>query len=150
MMPACDQAVCVRAANQSDAEALAHLSGELGYPVTAVQVRERLAFIERKRDHATFVAVVPDRGVVGWIQLAEVRALEVEPRAEITGLVVDSAYRSAGVGRLLVARGEAWARENGLPMIGVRSNVVRERAHSFYERLGYSVVKSQKVFRKSL
>jgi ribosomal protein S18 acetylase RimI-like enzyme len=143
-------AICVRAATQGDAEALAHLSGELGYAVTATQVRERLAYVERKHDHATFVAVAPDKGVVGWIQLSESRPLEVEPRAEITGLVVDSGYRSAGVGRLLVERGEVWSRERGLQTIGVRSNVVRERAHSFYERLGYAVVKSQKVFRKSL
>lgn len=149
-MPTGEKSVCARAANRSDAESLARLSGQLGYPVTEAQVRERLSFVERKDDHATFVAVAPERGVVGWIQLSEVRALEVEPRAEITGLVVDSAYRSAGVGRLLVERGEAWARERGLPAIGVRSNVVRERAHSFYERLGYSVVKSQKVFRKNL
>ena len=140
----------MRAATESDAEALADLSAELGYPVTAAQVRERLAFVEKKEGHATFVAVAPEKGVVGWIQLSEVRALEVEPRAEITGLVVDSACRGAGVGRLLVARGEAWARGQGLQNIGVRSNVVRERAHSFYERLGYAVVKSQKVFRKRL
>ena len=149
-MPASDKPVCVRAARQDDTQALAHLSGELGYPVTAAQVRERLGAIEGKHDHATFVAVAPEKEVVGWIQLSEVRALEVEPRAEITGLVVDSGYRSAGVGRLLVERGEAWARERGLQTIGVRSNVVRERAHAFYERLGYAVVKSQKVFRKSL
>jgi GNAT superfamily N-acetyltransferase len=54
------------------------------------------------------------------------------------------------VGRRLVERGEAWAREKGLNTIGVHSNVVRERAHSFYLRLGYAVTKSQKVFRKSL
>jgi len=32
----------------------------------------------------------------------------------------------------------------------VRSNIVRERAHDFYLRLGYTITKSQKVFRKKL
>lgn len=88
--------------------------------------------------------------VLGWIQAMETRSLESEPRAEITGLVVDSRHRGAGAGRLLVQRVEAWARARGFAVIGVRSNVIRERAHTFYERLGYAVVKSQKVFRKPL
>jgi hypothetical protein len=50
----------------------------------------------------------------------------------------------------LVERGEAWARQRGLAAIGVRSNIIRERAHIFYERLGYTVTKTQKVFRKTL
>ena len=58
--------------------------------------------------------------VIGWIHLSEARTLESDPRAEITGLVVDSDHRSAGVGRLLVERGEEWARQRGLAVIGVR------------------------------
>jgi GNAT superfamily N-acetyltransferase len=142
--------ISVRAASQNDADALAYLAGELGYPSSVAQIRERLAAVDGNPDYATFVAVAANNSVVGWIQLCRLRALEIEPRAEITGLVVDSRGRGAGVGRLLVERGEAWARENGLREMGVRSNVVRERAHSFYLRLGYTVVKSQKVFRKSL
>jgi len=64
--------------------------------------------------------------------------------------VVNSKFRSAGAGRLLVERGEEWARQRGLAVIGVRSNIIRERAHIFYERLGYTVTKTQKVFRKTL
>ena len=144
------ESISVRVASQEDAEALARLSGELGYPSTAAQIRERLAAVEANSGYATFVAVTPEDRVIGWIQLCLVRALEIEARVEITGLVVDSGRRSGGVGRLLVDRGEAWARENGLRVIGVRSNVVRERAHRFYQWLGYEVVKSQKVFRKRL
>lgn len=143
------ESISVRAASQNDTDALAHLAGELGYHSSVAQIRERLAAVEGSPDYATFVAVA-NNSVVGWIQLCRLRALEIEPRAEITGLVVDSRSRGAGVGRLLVERGEAWAREKGLREMGVRSNVVRERAHSFYLRLGYTVVKSQKVFRKSL
>ena len=97
-----------------------------------------------------FVAVIDGDAVIGWINLSEAHTLETEPRAEITGLVVDSNFRSAGAGRLLVERGEEWARQRGLRVIGVRSNIIRERTHMFYERLGYAMTKTQKVFRKTL
>jgi len=140
----------VRAARKDDAEALARLSGELGYPSTAVQVRERLDAVEGDSRHATFVAAARAGEVFGWIELSEIRSLAHNPRAEITGLVVNSTQRGAGVGRLLVERGEAWACERGLKEIGVRSNVIRDQAHGFYVGLGYAVAKTQKVFRKPL
>jgi len=87
---------------------------------------------------------------VGWIHLSQVSTLGSDPRAEITGLIVDSEMRGAGAGRLLVERGEMWARERGLNSIGLHSNTIREQAHEFYVRLGYAVTKSQKVFRKTL
>ena len=148
-MPAA-KTIKVRPAKESDAEALAHLACELGYPTTASQVLERLCAVKGDDSRETFVAA-DDRGkILGWIQVAEARSLESEPRAEITGLVVDSRHRGAGIGQQLVEQGEAWARAKGFEVIGVRSNVTRERAHSFYQRLGYAVVKSQKVFRKPL
>ena len=140
----------IRPAVENDVEAIARLAGELGYPSTAAQVRKRLDAIERDAQQAAFVAEAPGGEVVGWIHLSQVGSLASDPRAEITGLVVDSGIRGAGVGGLLVERGETWAREIGLATIGVHSNILRERAHSFYLRLGYAVHKSQKVFRKTL
>jgi GNAT superfamily N-acetyltransferase len=140
----------IRAAGNHDAEAIARLAGELGYPSTAAQVRERLDTLAADPRQAVFVAQIRDQAVVGWIQLSEVDSVVDGPRAEIAALVVDSAHRGAGVGRLLVERGETWARERGLCTMGVRSNVIRERTHAFYGRLGYTVLKTQKVFRKRL
>jgi hypothetical protein len=34
--------------------------------------------------------------------------------------------------------------------MSVRSNVIRDRAHKFYERQGYEHYKTQKAFRKPL
>jgi GNAT superfamily N-acetyltransferase len=140
----------IRSAEDRDVTTLARLAGELGYPSTPEQVRERLAVIKAAPYLATFVAVTNGDAVIGWIQLSEVHSLESEPRAEITGLVVDSNFRGGGAGSLLVERGEDWARGRGLAVIGVRSNIVRERTHVFYERLGYAVTKTQKVFRKRI
>ena len=140
----------IRAPLKEDFEAVAHLAGELGYPSTPAEIQERLAAVAGDPHYATFVAADRDGNVLGWIQLSEVRPLAFGPRAEITGLVVAASKRGAGVGRLLVERGENWARERELTAIGLHSNVIRERAHEFYLRLGYRVTKSQKVFRKDL
>jgi predicted N-acetyltransferase YhbS len=140
----------VRAACKDDAEAIARLAGELGYPSTTAQVVERLRANEGNTRQAAFVAVIQGRGVVGWIHVSQVSTLGSDPRAEITGLVVDPEIRGAGVGSVLVKRGEAWARDRGLTAIGLHSNTIREQAHEFYLRLGYAVTKSQKVFRKTL
>jgi len=139
-----------RAAESRDVTAIARLAGELGYPSTAEQVKDRLAYLEGDLRHATFVAAVTEDEVIGWIHLSEVHSLASEPHAEITNLVVDSRFRGAGTGHMLVERGQRWARERGLAIIGVRSTIVRERAHDFDLRLGYTITKSQKVFRKKL
>jgi GNAT superfamily N-acetyltransferase len=69
-------------------------------------------------------------------------------RAEIMGLVVDPGARAQGLGRDLVNSAESWARERGLAVVTVRSNVARELSHPFYEALGYSREKTQHVYRK--
>lgn len=139
----------IREAMENDAAAISRLAEELGYPSTLEQIRERLASLNADR-HAVFVAVDGAGEVVGWIQVSEVRNLISGMRAEINGLIVSSAKRSAGTGLQLLERGERWARQKGLGTIGVQSNVVRERAHAFYLRHGYAVSKTQKAFRKEL
>src|SRR6267154_4044006 len=76
--------------------------------------------------------------------------LESEVRAEVNGLVVAEGQRSLGAGARLLAAAENWARKHGCKNMSVRSNVIRERAHKFYERDGYEHYKTQKSFRKPL
>jgi len=45
---------------------------------------------------------------------------------------------------------EAWTLEKGCTSVYLRSNVIRTRAHKFYKRIGYTIVKSQYAFRKNL
>ena len=47
-------------------------------------------------------------------------------------------------------KAEAWARKQGCGSVRLHSNVLRARAHAFYERLGYRLTKLQKAFRKEL
>ena len=52
-------------------------------------------------------------------------------------MVVDERERGSGVGALLLEEVEAWAASRGATDILVNSHLRRERAHRFYERLGY-------------
>jgi len=139
----------IRAANERDAAAVARLVVQLGYPLTPEGAQQRVINLGKDPDEALYVAVVESR-VVGLIQVSRTEALEYDPRAEIRALVVDEEHRGGGVGKALVARAEAWARERGLPVMRVRSNVKREQTRIFYERHGYAVTKTQNVFDKKL
>jgi GNAT superfamily N-acetyltransferase len=145
-----DKELKIRRAKHADAARIAELSGQLGYPATATQMRKRLLGIKPALQHAVFVADSPDDGVIGWVHASRQPLLEVDIRAEVNGLVVAQGQRSLGAGALLLAAAEDWARKHGCKSMSVRSNVIRERAHQFYERHGYEHYKTQKSFRKPL
>jgi GNAT superfamily N-acetyltransferase len=139
--------VKIRPATIDDAPMLAFLAGELGYPTSAEELQAR--FGQLTANDAVLVAVLGETPV-GWIHVTLVTLLESPRHAEIRGLVVLSALRSRGIGGSLVQYAESWARTSGVTRIRVRSNAVRERTHAFYERLGYTTTKTQKVFDKTL
>jgi GNAT superfamily N-acetyltransferase len=98
-----------------------------------------------------FVAESVDgAGVVGWLHVSVSNLLESDARAEVNGLIVAEGQRSAGAGAKLLDAAEKWARKRDCRAMNVRSNVIRERAHKFYEREGYEHYKTQKAFRKAL
>jgi GNAT superfamily N-acetyltransferase len=140
----------IRAAVPEDAEKIAALSTQLGYPSSADQVRNRLARIRKDVEHAVLVVELPGRPIVGWVHVCVSHLVESDPEAELGGLVVDEAHRGSGAGRLLMESAEEWARGKGLRSVYLRSNIIRKGAHEFYKRLGYHVVKTQYAFRKFL
>ena len=141
--------LAIRRATLADADALAHLTTELGYPTSGGEIRTRLAELLSRASQ--FIAVV-DRpeGIVGWVAAEERLLLESGRRAEVVGLVVASPVRRLGLGSLLVSAAEEWAQSRGLDTIFVRSNVLRDEAHPFYERLGYRRTKTQHAYIKRL
>jgi GNAT superfamily N-acetyltransferase len=139
----------IRPAAQKDCAALALLSHQLGYPAEAQEMRGRLRGLEGSADHAVFVAEQAGQ-VVAWLHVQKRSSLEVPDYAEITGMVVDEACRGLGLGAQLVQAAETWAKGCGLATLRVRSNVIREKTHSFYRKQGFTVAKSQMVFQKSL
>jgi N-acetylglutamate synthase-like GNAT family acetyltransferase len=123
----------IRAAKPADAEAIAHLSRELGYPAELKTIRERLRRILGRDDQRVVVAEVPNGGVCGWLQAHSSVAVESGLRVEIVGLIVSEKMRRRGVGRSLVAQ----------------SNAKRVESKVFYPSLGFLPSKTQVVYRKS-
>jgi len=140
----------IRLAQPSDHARIAQLAGQLSYPSTPEEIAHRLQGLQRTAEAAVFVAELDSGEIAGWIAVFVYRTVEADARAEVSGLVVDERFRSQRVGERLLARAEQWAREAGCRAIGLRSNIIRDRAHAFYERRGYAHVKTQKAFRKQL
>lgn len=140
----------IRLAKLEDARAIARLCEQLGYPTTPEEVSERLNPIRRDDEHALFVAESSGGKVIGWVHAYLCELVVAQRFAELGGLVVDEVHRRFGVGHCLMQEVERWAEERGCAEVRVRSNIIREEAHAFYESIGYSPVKTQRTFRKPL
>jgi N-acetylglutamate synthase-like GNAT family acetyltransferase len=91
-----DKELRIRRAKLQDAQRLAELATQLGYPSTAAQLCQRLRQISPASQNAVFVAEAKDAGVVGWLHVSKQALLESDIRAEVNGLVVKEGYRSRG------------------------------------------------------
>jgi ribosomal protein S18 acetylase RimI-like enzyme len=128
-------ALAIRSARASDAEVMASLLGQLGYPASAEAVAARLARLEGP---SQLVLVAETDRVVGLATLHVMATIEHDrPVARIGALVVDEAHRGLRLGEKLVQRLEAEARARDCCLLYVTSANPRCRAHSFYLRLGF-------------
>ena len=140
----------VRHASEPDADAIARLACELGYPTDTETMRMRIRAVLASRTDTLFVASDLSDLPVGWLHAHSAHLIESGFRVEILGLVVSPAARRTGIGRALVAEAERWATAIGADVIVVRSNIKREESHAFYPALGFHPTKTQHVYRKSL
>ena len=120
-----------------------------GYATSAEETAERLGRCSTPVEHAALVADEDGRAV-GWIHVALVTSLVSGLRRTSADWWSTRASRSSGIGAELLAAAETWAREHGATRMVVRSRMARERAHRFYEREGYALVKTSHVFEKRL
>lgn len=149
MPPQLPTGVTTRRARAADAAALADLCTQLGYPSGPQEIAERLDALDRQTDTVVCVAEAGQQ-VIGWVQGTLTELLVAARYVEIGGLVVDEQHRSRGIGRQLMAAAEQWARDQGCTEVRLRSNVIREGAHCFYEALGYRCIKTSLTFQKDL
>ena len=140
----------IRPATEADLGPMAELTTQLGYPVDPQALGERLADLRARTADEVLVAVDGNDGPIAWVHVALLATLEASHLAAINGLVVEEGRRSGGIGAALVDAAERWARGRGATAILVRSRSTRERAHRFYERMGYVEVKRSHVFEKPL
>ena len=136
----------IRRCRLDDAQAVAELATELGYPTDPEQAAARLASLLDRDEDALFAAEDEGGAVVGWLHVREERTLESEPLATLAGLVVAAPHRGQGFGKALLGAALAWAAERGLATLRVRSNVVRREAHRWYQAAGFKIQKAQVAF----
>jgi GNAT superfamily N-acetyltransferase len=136
--------VKVRSATIGDVPALTGLYRELhldDYSYRSPKPAEMVkAFrgIANNRDHQIVVAEM-DGQIIGTLHVMIFRHLGhgLKPVAVVENVVVASAYRSLGVGELMMAAADRIARRNRCYKMSLTTNVRRPRAHQFYERLGW-------------
>ena len=59
------------------------------------------------------------------------------PSAVVEGVAVDAAMRSNGIGREMMEQARLLCRVRGCYKMALSSNLKRERAHAFYDGLGF-------------
>lgn len=125
------------------------LSIQLGYEVEAKEFKNRFHLLERNQDHAQFVAV-DDGRAIGWIHLSLIYALIEDLRTEIKAFVIDEKYRGRRVGRLMIDYTKEWSKSRGAKKIFLRTNIIREDAHRFYEREKFKKMKTSHIYERAL
>jgi GNAT superfamily N-acetyltransferase len=130
------EAIAVRPAGPADAETIASLLTEEGYPAGGSDIVERLA----RFDSAYSRVVVADFGgdVLGFVALHVIPRFEHDDRiVRIVALVVDPAARERGVGHRLMAEAERIGSEVDAAFVEVTAGHHRPEARRLYESLGY-------------
>jgi GNAT superfamily N-acetyltransferase len=128
----------VREVGADDAEAVAGLLGELGYPSTPAEVMRRLENWTADPRSRVLLATDDDGRVVGSMSVHAIPHLERDGRwLRIESLVVAAGSRGTGAGRLLIDAAEELARSWECHAIEVTSSRRREGAHAFYRRVGF-------------
>jgi aminoglycoside 6'-N-acetyltransferase I len=101
--------------------------------------------------HAAFVCVRPDGDLCGLVEIS-IKDMAHGCRTNRIGYLeawyVDPDYRRRGVGRALVDRAEAWAREEGCLEMASDTNPSYPVSPAAHEALGYR--ETERHFRKDL
>lgn len=122
----------------ADADDVARLLGELGYPCDLRDAAERITSI-LVNDRQALVVARRGGSVCGLVALDFMYYLPLgTTTCRITALVVLPDARGCGVGRHLLMEAERRARAGGAARIELTSGAQRTEAHGFYRACGYS------------
>jgi len=129
--------IAIRDAKLGDAPALAKLMCELGYETTTAEMCQRLASILSDARYSTFVAEIEGRvcGMIGTFAYPGYEHNDLSGR--ILAMVTSGEARRRGIGRALIAAAEKDFARRGIRRIAVNTQLSRQAAHKFYEKLGY-------------
>jgi ribosomal protein S18 acetylase RimI-like enzyme len=128
--------VTLRPADPADADAIASLFTDEGYPAGPSDIVVRL---ERfGSPHSRVVVAEHDGAMLGFIAVHALPRFEHDDRIlRILALVVDAGARERGVGRTLMAEAERIGTELGAAFVEITAGHHRPEARHLYESLGY-------------
>lgn len=131
-----DAQLTIRTATEDDAERLAALLTDEGYPAGPSDIARRIA---RFAAPASRVLVAEQQGeVLGFVAFHLVPRFETEDWfARIITVVVDPGARGRGVAKALLGDVERVAREEGATFLEVTSGHHRPEARALFESVGY-------------
>ena len=129
-------AVVLRPAEPTDAEAIATLFTDEGYPAGPSDIVARLGRFDSP--DARVIVAEHDGALLGFIAILALPRFEHDDWiVRILALVVDAGARERGVGRALMAEAERVGREIGAAFVEVTAGHHRPEARHLYELLGY-------------
>ncbi len=131
-----DTALTIRPATTDDAEAIAALFTDEGYPAGPSDIVQRLGrFVS---DQARVLVAEHEGTVLGFIALHAIPRFEHDDQiVRILALVVDAGARERGVGRALMAEAERIATDLGAAFTEITAGHHRPEARHMYESVGY-------------
>ena len=131
-----DTALTIRPAAETDAETIASLFTDEGYPAGPSDIVERLTRFAS--DHSRVLVAEHEEALLGFIALHAMPRFEHDNRIlRVLALVVDAGARERGVGRALMAEAERIGAELGAAFIEITAGHHRPEARRLYESLGY-------------
>jgi ribosomal protein S18 acetylase RimI-like enzyme len=131
-----DTALTYRPAASADAEAIAALFTDEGYPAGPTDILARLEHF--RSEHSRVVVAEHDGTMLGFIALHAIPRFEHDDRiVRIVALVVDAGARERGVGRGLIGEAERIGTELRAAFIEITAGHHRPEARRLYESLGY-------------
>jgi GNAT superfamily N-acetyltransferase len=128
----------LRVAMPADADDVARLLTEMGYPCEIDEALERIGAI-LDNDRQVVVVARRDGAVCGLIALDFMYYLPLgTTTCRVNALVVTATAQGLGIGRALLKEAERRARVGGAARIELTSGSQRTEAHAFYRACGYS------------
>ena len=127
----------VRQASMMDADDVAALLTQLGYPCDRADAAERIALI-LDNDRQVLLVARHEGAVCGLVGLDFMYYLPLgTTTCRVTALVVTPTAQGLGIGRALLKEAERRARSGGASRIELTSGAQRTEAHAFYRACGY-------------
>lgn len=140
----------IRRIVKEDADRISELYKQLGYAISKQELRTRVDMLVSSKEHALYLAELPDGELAGWIHAYIGYTLYIDPVIFVRELIVDREMRYIGAEQALLQAVEQWARDQACSAVFLWSETLQQKDPQFYYGFGYSVQPSSQVLRKLL